>query len=356
MKSEPTGGRLRALLWGLAGLSLAGCGACGDAEVEAEEPRQVAAPLVTIASDACKPLLAGQTLAVGEICARIDGADLTFRYRLTDGWELMETHLWAGRSLSDMPQTRTGNPKPGLFPWGGTATGTTFEVRVPFATFGLTPRQTACPDLQLMVAAHAAVRKRLQDGVWQQETAWGDGTRFVEQGSWGMWFGLTLRCGPDGPAPVCGETAFAWHLRSGQCFIGSPWVTGPARWGWTNGPFAEGTYTFQLWAGAAQCIQSRGAHVGDVTLRYTAGTAEVIVTARSPFSFAATHLYVGNEPLPRSRGEYTVSPGLFPFQHALIPGTTRDSYVVTGLTGPIWLVLHAESCRPPLGGDQDQMP
>jgi hypothetical protein len=353
MKSEPKR-RLRSLLWVLAGLSLAGCGACGDAGVEAEEPSQMEAPLVTIATEPCTPLLAGQTLAVGEICARIDGAELALRYRLTDGWELMETHLWVGTSLADMPQTRTGNPKPGLFPWGGPASGTTMEVRVPLSTLGLTATQTACADLRLIIAAHAAVRKQLEDGVFQQETAWGDGTRFVERGSWGMWFALTLRCGPHGPAPVCGETAFARHLTAGQCFIGSPWITGPARWGWTNGPFPEGTYTFELWAGAAQCQTSRGTHVGDVTLRYAGGTAEVVVTARVPFSFAVTHLYVGSEPLPRSRGEYTVSPGLFPYQHPLGPGT-RDSYVVTGLSGPIWLVLHAESCRPPLSGDHDSL-
>jgi hypothetical protein len=355
MKNEPTGRRLRALLWMFAGLGLAGSGACTDAGVEAEAPRELAAPLVSIASEPCTPLLAGQTLAVGEVCARIDGAEVAFRYRLTDGWELMETHLWVGSSLADMPQTRTGNPKPGQFPWGGVASGTTAELRVPLSTFGLKPDQTTCEDLRLIVAAHAAVRKRLDDGVWQQETAWGDGTRFVEKGSWGTWFALTLRCGPDGPTPVCGETAFARHAATGQCFIGSPWVTGPARWGWTNGPFPEGTWTFQLWAGAAQCILSRGAHVGDVTLRYQGGTAEVILTARAPYSFAATHLYVGSEPLPRSRGEYTVSPGLFPFQHTLTLAATGDSYVVTGLSGPIWLVFHAESCRPPLSGDHSSL-
>jgi hypothetical protein len=350
----------------LAGPALAGCGVGCDSNLAGEEsptgraaeagrPQVSSAPLVTVAPDACKPLMAGQRIVAGEICARVDGDELVFRYRLTDGWELVETHLWAGTNLATMPRTRTGNPKPGQFPWGGAATGSTTEARVPLSTFGLTRASSTCADVLAVVGAHASIRKVLDDGAYQQETAWGDGTRLTEHGSWGMWYGLTLRCGPEGPDLVCGETAFARHSRLEHCFIGSPWVPRTSRWGWSNGPFSEGTHAFEVWAGAAGCVTERGALVGRAELRYGGGTAEVVLTAIPPFSFAATQLYVGSEPLPRNRGEFTVSPGLFPFQHTL-SAATSDRFVVSGLSGPIHLVLHAETCRRGGWGDHDVMP
>jgi hypothetical protein len=57
-----------------------------------------------------------------------------------------------------------------------------------------------------------------------------------------------------------------------------------------------------------------------------------------------THLYVGNNVLPKKNGSYTVSPGQYPYSHDLNNAET-DQYEVTGLSGAIYVVAHAVVCR-----------
>ncbi|MGA1824192.1 MAG: hypothetical protein ACMUIP_05955 [bacterium] len=74
----------------------------------------------------CQALLAGQTIDAGLVCVEVVGTDLVVTYDTANGWELVETHLWVGDSLADMPQTKQGNPKIGNFPYNsGDITGAT---------------------------------------------------------------------------------------------------------------------------------------------------------------------------------------------------------------------------------------
>jgi hypothetical protein len=61
-------------------------------------------------------LCADQNLPVGTVTVSNSGTDLTVTYDTTGGdWRLVETHLAVGDELSDIPQTKKKNPKPGQF-------------------------------------------------------------------------------------------------------------------------------------------------------------------------------------------------------------------------------------------------
>jgi hypothetical protein len=301
-------------------------------------------------------LYAGQTIVAGTVSVEVVGTDLTVTYNTTDGWELTETHLWVGDDLANMPQTRQGNPQIGNFPYqSGDITGaTTYTFSVPLSVLNF-----LCPadNKDYYVAAHAALRKPDGSGGYQTETGWADGDRFVERGMWGTYFTITLTCECTQP-PVgsnC-ETAFAYAGGtnaagddSTTCFLNidedSDGIGDFNRWGWTNGAIGDGSYSWAIYAGAGQCDTSKGTLVGTLSVNYSAGTANVTYTTNSPYSMNETHLYVGNEILPRDvNGDYTVAPGQYPTIHEGLNGATTDSYTVTGLSGTVYVVAHGVVC------------
>lgn len=295
------------------------------------------------AGKTCVELFAGQTTDAGDVCLAVSGNNLAVTYTTTGGWQLTGASLWAGLTLAAMPQTNTGNPKIGLFPYqsGTLAAGaTTYQFLLPLSAFGLDASMTSCLATKVLLAAHANVRLPNGDGTFRTETGWGDGQRLVTRGSWAMYFAATLTCVADTPPQKTRtETAFAYGGASATCFIGMTQLT-TNRWGWTNGPLAAGTYTFDLYAGAGQCDRSKGTKVGTLTVVYSGSTATVTYTMLAGFTLDETHLYVGGELLPRKNGEYTVAPGQYPAIHDL-SGASSDSYTVSGLSGSVYVVAHA---------------
>ena len=88
-------------------------------------------------------------------------------------------------------------------------------------------------------------------------------------------------------------------------------------WGWTNN-ISEGSYVWDLYAGAGQNILSKGEVVGTVSVNYTGGCVNVTYNVIPGYYLGETHLWVGNDPLPEvSRGgqdpAYTDAPGQFPY-------------------------------------------
>jgi hypothetical protein len=132
-------------------------------------------------------LLAGQTLDVGDVLVWNDGDNLYVQYVVTDPeWCLTETHLHVATSLADIPQTKKGNPIPGHFDYNDEHNCVTkFLYTIPLVAYGWVP----CTNL--FIAAHAVVQMQ-NGGEIQEETAWGDGERFVEKGNWGMYFTYTV--------------------------------------------------------------------------------------------------------------------------------------------------------------------
>jgi hypothetical protein len=148
-------------------------------------------------------------------------------------------------------------------------------------------------------------------------------------------------CNP--PLGAC-ETMYAYGDSYAQCFIGLPELTSK-KWGWTNGPLAEGTYEFDIWAGAGQCDLSKGTHVGTLDVEYSGGQVTVTYTMFDDYSMTETHLYVGNDILPKSKNnKYTVAPGQYPYKHGYPMGETTDTYELDGFSGDIYVIAHGVVC------------
>lgn len=296
-------------------------------------------------------LWAGQTIDAGTVTVANDENYLYVTFTTANGWLLSETHLHVAASLEGIPQTNKGNPKIGNFAYQTTHNpyATEFTYTIAKADLPLDENNST-----LVIAAHAAVVMVDGDGnVIASETGWGDGEPFVERGSWAMYFQYTWQdCNGGGGDEYGTETAFAYGGDYATCFLTLD-LNGDGtfdfnRWGWTNGPLAEGSYVFDIYAGAGQCDLDKGTFVGTLTIEYYAGTAEVtyLMTETDAYTGMAytmieTHLYAGSDILPTNNGAYTVAPGQYPTIHGDLEYVTSDSYTITGLSGEIYVVAHA---------------
>jgi hypothetical protein len=319
--------------------------ACGtDAVLGVEEVGSSESALVQIQGTSCVPLLAGQTISAGTVCSSIEGENVEVTYETSNGWLLYSAHLWAGLNLASMPQTNSGNPKLGNFPYNaGTLEGvSSYSFSVPLSTFGLSSGMTSCDPVTGYLVAHAVVKKQLDDGSFQSETAYGDGTRLVQKGNWSTWFSIGLTCTDEEPKLAACETAFAFGDELATCFIDSG-VISTNRRGWFNGPIGTGSHSFDIYAGAGQCDLSKGTYVGSLSVSYDGSVANVSYSMLPGFTMDETHLYVGSEPLPRTNGQYTVAPGQYGNIHTL-SGASSDSFSISGLSGDIYVVAHSVTC------------
>lgn len=320
---------------------------CSEPSPTAPEPNPavIVEGINGLSGKTCVDLFAGQTTDAGDVCLSIAGEDLVVTYTTKDGWQLTDASLWVGTELRTWPATNTGNPKIGQFPFqsGILALGSlSHSFRIPLSTWGLTASQASCNRQSLLLAAHANVRYQNGDGTYRTETGWGDGQRMVTRGNWAMYFGAALTCIPNTPvSPTTRETAFAYGNGKATCFLQLPQLS-TNRWGWSNGPLAQGnTYTFDIYAAAGQCDLTKGTRVGTLKVVYNGSTAAVTYQMAAGFTMDETHLYVGNQPLPKNgQGEWTVAPGQYPYTKNLTLAGT-DTYTVTGLSGDIYVVAHA---------------
>lgn len=325
----------------------AGCAAPVGEPLDGDAEGSSQSALVKIqGGDSCVTLLAGQTIVAGTVCSSIEGENLRVTYATTGGWSLHETHLWAGLNLATMPQTNSGNPKIGNFPFAsGPLAGTTsYSVTIPLATFGLSSAMTQCDPRTAYIVSHAVVKRPRADGTLESQSAYGEGTRLVAKGNWATWFSVVLECADDQP-PVVGscETAFARSATHSSCFIGSPSLS-TNRWGWTNGPIGPGSYSFPIYAGAGKCDIGKGTLVGSLAVTYNGASANVSYSMASGFTLDETHLYIGSEPFPRDpNGSFTVAPGQYGNIHDLTAASS-DSFTVSGLSGSVYVIAHASTC------------
>lgn len=333
---------LRTLIAAL-GLTLtAGFGAC-LAEDAQDDNRVVSSALTAGSIDDCTPLMAGQHIEAGTVCVSNDEDFLYITYDTIDDWELAEAHAWVGADLADMPQTNSGQPKIGNFPYNsGEISATSHTFAVPLDTLG----DDLC-DQTFHVAAHAAVIKPGAEGEEPvaAETAWGQGPGLLSDGgSWAMSFSFTVTCEPppvEVVEPATCETAFAYNAELSTTFTD---LMDTPRWGWSNGPMGPGSYSFDIYAGAGQNDLSNGAIVGTLTVEYDGATATVTYTMVDGYTLDETHLYIGSDALPTDgQGNPTVAPGQYGNIHDL-DAATSDSFTIDGLSGDIFIVAHGVSC------------
>ena len=106
--------------------------------------------LLTSTAASAADLLAGQHTVAGEVSVTDDGKDLIVKARMDADYAFTEVHLHAGCSLKDIPTTKKGNPRPGLFDYtdsGICSWGDTWRI----------PLDDLDCDGEVVVAFHAVV-------------------------------------------------------------------------------------------------------------------------------------------------------------------------------------------------------
>jgi hypothetical protein len=160
--------------------------------------------------------------------------------------------------------------------------------------------------------------------------------------------------------PVLGgcETAYAYSEYSATCFKDIPGLNSN-KWGWTNKvPMndCDGVFYWPLYAGAGQCDISKGTLVGNLKVEikefFNRLKVQVTYELESGYTLKTTHLYVGEDILPKKGNDYTVSPGQFPYKHEGLNGASSDiftfdeigSFSINGCEKSLYIVAHAEVC------------
>ena len=148
----------------------------------------------------------------------------------------------------------------------------------------------------------------------------------------------------------CG-TSFARGNDGKRCFLDD----GFSRWGWTIKLAKEdGTTTYDIWEGAAQCDISKGDKVGVLTVDIVGDQAIVKYDINDGLhDLTETHLYIGCEKYPTKKDEPTVAPGQYPYKHKL-NHVTMDSYTIdiSDLNcDSIYIIAHAVTCELKCGED-----
>lgn len=288
---------------------------------------------VNISGSSSFSLLAGQDIPAGTVDVEVVGDNLIVTYNTSNGFELNEVHFFIGETLSDMPQTKTGSPKIGNFPYAasGLQGTTTYSFTVSIPDLGGEPY--VCGKT-FFLATHASVYRVNSDGSYQQETAWGDGERFTQRGSWATYFAVDFTCTDDPVDPKSCETAFALGSKT---FIELELTN--SRWGWMITVDEQGTFEAPMYAGAGQNDLSKGTLVGKLIYSFDGDVLSASVEMFEGYTMSETQLYASNL-LPES-----IAPGQYGNIHDL-DDASSDSYSVeiTGGT-PVYLIMHAVVCE-----------
>jgi hypothetical protein len=138
------------------------------------------------------------------------------------------------------------------------------------------------------------------------------------------------------------ETAYATlENENSRCFI----EDGFSQWGWTNYIDADGQYVMNLYAGAAKCYYTEENYVGQAIVDYSGGILTVHYTIIKGFSLDKAHVNVGCDKYPLTKqGKQTVAPGQYTFKAENLDMLSELYVKFTGVSGPVWIIIHGETC------------
>lgn len=135
-------------------------------------------------------LYAGQTIPSGTVSIYNDAAYLYVTYTTDTPWVMSVAHVAVASTLAGIPQTKTGNPIPGRFPYHAT-----FDPEVMTYTFVVPMAGTYTAGQSLVVAAHAVVHAPKSYG--GSQTGWGYGPEFPGS-NWATYIEYRVqKCGFD---------------------------------------------------------------------------------------------------------------------------------------------------------------
>ena len=152
----------------------------------------------TVCSNSTTRLMAGQSINVGTVAVTQDEQFLCVDFQITaPSWSIQETHLAIATSPDLLPQTGSGNPQPGQFPYKHTGLNVQQDTFcIDYVAAGYSANQT------LYLAAHAVVVRRSSNTIVQKETAWGEGSQFTGR-NWAMYFNHTMGICNHAPVAIC---------------------------------------------------------------------------------------------------------------------------------------------------------
>lgn len=142
-------------------------------------------PTLVAADALVTDLIAGRNMKVGSVSVRNDGWTLYVKYEITntEKWCMTKTYLHVATRFEGIPQTKKGNPKPGLF-----------NSKDPLDDNSNMCARDCTHIIKLegyirtlYIAAHASVMDRKTG---EKEGAWAAGSDFPD-GNWATYFTYT---------------------------------------------------------------------------------------------------------------------------------------------------------------------
>lgn len=112
-------------------------------------------------------------------------------------------------------------------------------------------------------------------------------------------------------------------------------------WGWANFVEEDGTYTYDLWAGAGQNNTNAGTLVGEVTYIVDGDEVQVTIDLTDGNSLSETHIYLdGDEPAINGPGQYGNT------HENIDENSIEYNLEVEDINedGSFWIIVHTEVC------------
>lgn len=293
-------------------------------------------------------LYAGQTTNVGTLDVTNDGTNLYVTFSLIDGWLASEMQLWCGSDVSNVPVSGGGAPIPGQFPYKAAFDEGTdsYTFTIPLADLNL-DMNSMC-GVNMYIFAHASANG---------ETLWSFGTPFSQLSTastsgtarWGWYSTYAICCQDENPDPETkcntafakGGYVFTTDKKSNPENLPSLKLT-KNRWGWAINVSANGSTTYDLWAGAGLNNTSKGTKVGTVTVSKSGSSITVSYSLTSPHTMKELHVYCGDTK------PTTLAPGQYGTTAYFSNGTSwSETFSVTDSNNDgVWLICHAVACSP----------
>ncbi|GEM_PF-1914313 len=284
-------------------------------------------------------LWAGQNHEAGSLIIYNDEYTLFLDFA-TEGL-MKEIHVYLYNDIESLPSMR---PAPGLAPYS------LEDIYDHTASLSI-PMDEALEDgdtfyLIVHVAFTALDGETDETILWfAEETAYAAGEDEPVWSGRGAWFyiiGFTVKYIEDDngedPGDMTSQTVWAY---GGDYALPNWDYVSVQNWGWTNGPLDEGSYLFDLYAGAALNDLAKGTWVGTLSVEYDNGTVTVTYHVDPDFILEEIQLHVGNEVLPRNQQDnFTAAPGLFPIKDENVMSNTLE-FVIEDMEGMIYVSAHA---------------
>lgn len=305
---------------------------------------------------------AGQHIDAGNVAIYNDSQYLYVTVETTWGFQNTSENLkmWVGTDLNLLPTSGGGAPINGQFPYKATvANGEvsyTFQILLSdIATYDA----NVCGVQEIFVVLHGDVLADDGSGSVSGQTAYagelpGTGNR------WWYYTNYTPACCVSTPPPATGhlETAFVKFAKSGAFGTGYVFTTNKKsnpenyaslkltqnRWGWAGNVTADGSYTFDIYAGAGLNKISNGTLVGSATITKSGTSVSVSYNMASGYSMQEIHIYAGDF------APTTIAPGQYGYiqyfgDNAADYVTSHSaSFDVADTNGDgVWIIAHAVS-------------